>query len=69
MYLTMGILDYARGRIMGRIGAQLQTDLDERVFNAAMTARATGRAPAEAATGKRDLQGVQRAITRCDGVV
>lgn len=31
MYLTMGILDYARGRIMGRIGAQLQTDLDERV--------------------------------------
>ncbi|MBT5296590.1 MAG: type I secretion system permease/ATPase [Octadecabacter sp.] len=63
MYLMMGILDYARGRIMGRIGAQLQTDLDERVFHAAMTASATGRAPAEAATGQRDLQGVQRAIT------
>lgn len=63
MYLMMGILDYARGRIMGRIGAQLQTDLDERVFNAAMTARATGRAHAEAATGQRDLQGVQRTIT------
>lgn len=28
-----------------------------------MTARATGRAPAEAATGQRDLQGVQRTIT------
>ncbi len=69
MYLMMGILDYARGRIMGRIGAQLQTDLDERVFNAAMTARTTGRAPAEAAIGQRDLQGVQRAITRRDGVV
>jgi PrtD family type I secretion system ABC transporter len=63
MYLMMGILDYARGRIMGRVGAQFQVDLDERVFNASMRARATGRAPAEAATGQRDLQSVQRAIT------
>ena len=63
MYLMMGILDFARGRIMGRIGAQFQTDLDERVFNAAMRAKASGRAPAEAATGQRDLQSVQRAIT------
>ncbi len=63
MYLMMGILDYARGRIMGRVGAQFQTDLDERVFNASMRARASGRAPAEAATGQQDLQAVQRAIT------
>ncbi len=63
MYLMMGILDYARGRIMGRIGAQFQTDLDERVFNASMRAKASGRAPAEAATGLRDLQAVQQSIT------
>lgn len=63
LYLMMGILDYARGRIMGRVGARFQTDLDERVFNAAMEAKATGRAPAEAATGQRDLQAIQRAIT------
>lgn len=63
MYLMMGILDYTRGRIMGRIGAQFQTDLDERVFNASMAARATGRAPEEAETGQRDLESVQRAIT------
>ncbi|AGI66264.1 type I secretion system ATP binding protein [Octadecabacter antarcticus 307] len=63
MYLMMGILDYARGRIMGRVGAQFQVDLDERVFNASMQARASGRAPAEATTGQRDLQSVQRAIT------
>lgn len=63
LYLMMGVLDYARGRIMGRIGAQFQTDLDERVFNAAMRAKATGRAPSEAATGQRDLQSIQRAIT------
>jgi PrtD family type I secretion system ABC transporter len=62
MYLMMGILDYARGRIMGRVGAQFQTDLDERVFNASMRPRASGRAPTEAATGQRDLQAVQRAI-------
>jgi len=63
LYLMMGILDYVRGRIMGRIGARLQTDLDERVFNAAMAAKTYGKAPAEAATGQRDLQSVQRAIT------
>ncbi|WP_296418045.1 type I secretion system permease/ATPase [Pseudooctadecabacter sp.] len=63
MYLMMGILDYARGRIMGRIGAQFQTDLDERVFNAALRAKASGRAPVEAETAQRDLQAIQRAIT------
>ncbi|MBU2992545.1 type I secretion system permease/ATPase [Octadecabacter sp. 1_MG-2023] len=63
MYLMMGILDYARGRIMSRVGAQFQTDLDERVFNAVMRARATGRVPTEAATGQNDLQSVQRAVT------
>lgn len=62
MYLMMGILDYARGRVMSRIAAQFQTDLDERVFNAALRARASGRTPAEAATGQRDLQSIQRAI-------
>lgn len=62
MYLMMGFLDYARGRIMGRIGAQFQTDLDERVFNAALRSKTTGRAPIEASTGQRDLQAIQRAI-------
>ena len=63
MYLMMGILDYARGRVMSRVAARFQSDLDERVFNAAMRANATGRAPTEAATGQRDLQAVQRAIS------
>lgn len=63
MYLMMGILDYARGRIMSRIAARFQSDLDERVFNASMRAKATGRAPTEASTGQRDLQSVQRAIS------
>lgn len=63
LYLMMGILDYARGRIMGRAGAQFQTDLDERVFNASLRAKAIGRVHAEASTAQNDLQSIQRAIT------
>jgi len=63
LYLMMGILDYVRGRIMGRIGASLQSDLDERVFNAVLRAKASGRVPQEATTGQRDLEASQRAIT------
>lgn len=63
LYLMMGILDYVRGRIMGRIGARLQSDLDERVFSAALSARTAGRAPKEAASSKQDLEATQRAIT------
>lgn len=63
LYLMMGILDFVRGRIMGRIGARLQADLDERVFNATLRARATGRVRLEAATAQRDLEASQRAIT------
>ncbi|WP_281981561.1 type I secretion system permease/ATPase [Thalassorhabdomicrobium marinisediminis] len=63
LYLMMGILDFARGRVMSRVGARFQADLDRRVFDASMRARATGVAPAEAATGQRDLQWVQQLIT------
>lgn len=61
LYLMMALLDYARGRIMGRVGARFQTALDRRVFMASITAR--GRVPQEAATGQRDLEAVQRLIT------
>ncbi|PVA06318.1 type I secretion system permease/ATPase [Thalassorhabdomicrobium marinisediminis] len=63
LYLMMGILDFARGRVMSRVGARFQADLDRRVFDASMRARATGVAPAEATTGQRDLQWVQQLIT------
>ncbi|SMX38172.1 type I secretion system permease/ATPase [Octadecabacter ascidiaceicola] len=63
MYLMMGILDFARGRIMGRIGAQFQANLDKRVYDSSMRARAAGFVLSEAATGQRDLQAVQQSIT------
>lgn len=34
LYGMMGVLDYARGRIMGRVAARFQARLDRRVFDA-----------------------------------
>ena len=36
LYGIMGILDYVRGRVMGRAGARFQSRLDRRVFEATM---------------------------------
>lgn len=63
LYGMMGLLDYARGRIMGRVGARLQARLDRRVFGATLKAGTIGRAQKEAATGLRDLESIQRLIT------
>ncbi|WP_400087413.1 type I secretion system permease/ATPase [Yoonia sp. R78084] len=63
LYAMMGILDFVRGRVMGRVGARFQADLDRRVFGAVLKATTLNRAPREAATGLRDLEAVQRLIT------
>ena len=34
LFLMMGVLDYARGRILARVGARFQAGLDRRVFAA-----------------------------------
>ena len=63
LYGCMGILDFVRGRVMGRIGARFQAQMDRRVFAAVLKATTLHRAPREAATGLRDLEAVQRLIT------
>ncbi|MDC1501260.1 type I secretion system permease/ATPase [Octadecabacter sp.] len=63
LYGMMGILDYVRGRIMGRVGARFQATMDRRVFAAVLKATTVNRAMKEAATGLRDLESVQRLIT------
>ena len=63
LYGMMGILDYVRGRVMGRLGARFQARLDRRVFGAVLRANTLNRAQAEARTGLRDLEAVQRLIT------
>lgn len=62
LYGVMGILDYARGRIMARAGARFQAALDKRVFDAMI--RRSAQAPDPAAqTGLSDLESVQRLIS------
>ncbi len=63
LYGMMGILDFVRGRVMGRVGARFQARLDRRVFGAVLKATTLNRAPREAATGLRDLESTQRLIT------
>ena len=62
LYGMMGLLDYARGRIMGRVAARFQARLDRRVFDAVIRKAAV--APdASTATGLRDLEAIQRLLS------
>ena len=63
LYGMMGLLDYVRSRVMGRVGARFQARLDRRVFSAAMRATSTGRATRQAASALRDLESIQRLLT------
>ncbi|TYB82012.1 type I secretion system permease/ATPase [Maritimibacter fusiformis] len=64
LFAVMGVLDYARGRILARIGARFQAGLDRRVFCAML------RRDADDPTGSgrhgnalRDLESVQRLLS------
>jgi ATP-binding cassette, subfamily C, bacterial len=60
LFLMQGLLDHARGRILARVGAQLQADLDARVQAAAL--RSLARAPGDmvARSAPRDLEALAR---------
>src|SRR6056297_3933416 len=62
LYGMMGLLDYARGRIMGRVAARFQARLDRRVFDAVIRKSAV-EPDAPGATGLRDLEAVQRLMS------
>ena len=62
LFGIMGLLDYARGRIMGCVAARFQARLDRRVFDAVV--RKAALAPDERTeTGLRDLESVQRLMS------
>lgn len=63
LYGCMAVLDFVRGRVMGRVGARFQAHLDRRIFAAVLKATTLNRAPNEAKTGLRDLESTQRLIT------
>ncbi len=63
LYLMMGLMDYARGRVLARAGAKFQSLLDHRVFTAVLqqAGRAAGRLGPN--TGLKDLEAVQRVMS------
>lgn len=59
LYGLMGCLDYARGRVLARVGARVQSSLDDRVFNAVLQRALLPKERGEPANGLRDLEAVQ----------
>jgi ATP-binding cassette subfamily C protein len=63
LYAMMGILDYARGRILSRIGARFQDKLDRRVFSAMLRKSNLMPKSGDNNTGLRDLESVQSLLS------
>ena len=62
LYAMMGLLDFARGRVMARVGARFQARLDRRVFDAMLRRSAIKQDPL-AASAANDLEIIQRLMT------
>ncbi|MDF1872026.1 type I secretion system permease/ATPase [Vannielia sp.] len=60
LYLMMGLLDYARGRVMARVAARFQAAMEGRVFSAMLKAEGLQPGNEFSASGLRDLDSVQR---------
>ena len=60
LFLMMGVLDYARGRVLARAGARLRARLDERVLRAILDRSIAPAERARPASGLRDLEAIQR---------
>lgn len=66
LFLIMGIIDWARGRLLTRLGARFQARLDRRVFDAVLKKSATdrdeGKIDPHGTNGQqlKDLEAVQR---------
>ena len=60
LFLLMGVLDHARGRVLARAGSRLQARLDPRVLRAILERSVVPAERALPATGLRDLEAIQR---------
>lgn len=63
LYTLMGFLDYARGRVLARVGARFQSRLDKRVFDAILRRASLPGQGQQPASGLRDLEAVQRLLS------
>lgn len=62
LFLMMGLLEWARGRILARIGARFQAQLDRRVFDAILRRSAVSQSSADESSQLQDLVSVQRLL-------
>ncbi len=63
LYGLMGILDYARGRVLARFGARFQSNLDNRVFDAVLQRALLPKERGAPASGLQDLEMVRTLFT------
>ena len=63
LYALMGVLDYARGRVLARVGARFQEALDARVFQASMQEALEPANRAKPARGLRELEVIQQLVS------
>ncbi len=63
LYGIMGILDYARGRIAARIGAEFQSSLDGRVFDVVLRRAVITEERGKPQTGLQDLEAIQKFLS------
>ena len=59
LYLLMAVLDFARGRVMARIGARIQEALDDRIFGAVIKRAVLPKDEIPTHNSLRDLDSVQ----------
>lgn len=59
LFLMMGVLDFARGRLLARVGARFQDTLDTRVFEATVRRAINPKDQALAQAALRDMDTVQ----------
>ncbi len=62
LYGIMGLMEFVRGRVMGRVGARFQAKLDQRVFEA-VTRKAALAPDTRTESGLQDLESVRRLMT------
>ena len=63
LFMMMGVLDYARGRVLARAGARLYERLDPRVLRAVIDRSTSPSERSLPSTGPQDLAAIQRFAT------
>ncbi|MGJ5619515.1 type I secretion system permease/ATPase [Sulfitobacter sp. MF3-043] len=63
LYLFLGLLDYARGRVLVRFASRFQALLDERVFGAVLKSSGAGGQAGQKSHGLRHLETVQKLLS------